>query len=115
MFEKEAKRSFKAFERYKEDLLQFVCNASSIPRDLLETLDLIKCAECGNIIDLPEAQIKRYCLHQENNYRNCLCVSCTQKYKQAQEMANIRSSDLIYFELKDEVDEQLAEAQKRIE
>lgn len=30
-------------------------------------------------------------------------------------MANIRSSDLIYFELKDEVDEQLAEAQKRIE
>lgn len=83
MFEKEAKRSFKAFERYKEDLLQFVCNASSIPRDLLETLDLIKCAECGNIIDLPEAQIKRYCLHQENNYRNCLCVSCTQKCKQA--------------------------------
>lgn len=64
---------------------------------LLETLDIIKCAECGNIIDLPKDQIKRYCLHQESNYRNCLCVSCSQKWKQTQEMANIKSSDLIYF------------------
>lgn len=63
----------------------------------LETPDIIKCAECGNIIGLPEAQIKRYCLHQESNYRNCLCVSCSQKWKQTQEMANIKPSDLIYF------------------
>lgn len=84
--------------RYKEDILQSVCNAYSIPRDLLETPDIIKCAECGNIIDLPEAQIKRYCLHQENNYRTCLCVACTQKWKQTQEMANIKPSDLIDFE-----------------
>ena len=63
----------------------------------LETPDIIKCAECGNIIDLPEAQIKRYCLHQENNYRTCLCVACTQKWKQTLEMANIKPSDLIYF------------------
>ena len=73
--------------RYKEEL-QSVYNAYSIPRDLLETPrdlletpDIIKCAECGNIIKLSKAQIERYCLHQENNYRNCLCVSCTQKWK----------------------------------
>ena len=58
----------------------------------------IKCAECGNIIGLSEDQIKRYCLHQENNYRNCLCIPCTQKWKQGQEMANIKPKDLVYFE-----------------
>lgn len=68
-----------------------------VDRARLETPDIIKCAECGNIIDLPEAQIKRYCLHQENNYRTCLCVACTQKWKQTLEMANIKPSDLIYF------------------
>lgn len=64
----------------------------------LVTPDIIKCAECGNIIKLSKAQIKRYCLHQENNYQNCLCVSCTQKWKQAEEMANKKPSDLIDFE-----------------
>lgn len=89
--------NYKAFEKHKEDILQFVCNAYSIPRDLLGTPDIIKCAECGNIIGLSEGQIKKHCLYQENNYRNCLCVSCTQKWKQAQEMANIKPKDLVYF------------------
>lgn len=41
--------------RYKEDILQSICNAYSIPRDLLETPDIVKCAECGNIIKLSKA------------------------------------------------------------
>ena len=82
----------------REEILQSVCNAYNIPRDLLETAPIIKCAECRSIIGLSEDYIKRYCIHQKNNYRNCLCVSCTQKCRQAQEMANVKPNDLVYFE-----------------
>ena len=49
----------------REEILQSVCNAYNIPRDLLETAPIIKCAECGSIIDLSEDYIKRYCIHQK--------------------------------------------------
>jgi len=47
----------------------------------------LRCNSCGRIIPFDEEYVKENLLYQASDWHQCLCLSCTNKWKKRKEIA----------------------------